>query len=38
MNTVLAWVFLGAAVVGIASGADFVATVMRDLFHRQPHA
>ena len=38
MNTVLELIFVGAAVVGIASAAVLVATAMRGLFHRHHHA
>jgi hypothetical protein len=39
MNTVLAWLVIGMALVGLASGVALIATVMRDLFdHRHHHA
>lgn len=34
MNAVLVWIFVGSAVVGVASAAVLVATVMRNLFDR----
>ncbi len=38
MRTALEWLFVGAAIVGVASAAVLVAIAMRGLFHRHHHA
>ncbi len=39
MNTALAWIVIGMALVGLASGVLLVVIVMRDLLdHRHHHA